>query len=149
MVSAVIEIDRRMVIARPQKEVYDYVANLDNLARYIGPVNRIHRMSTPTLKAGTRLTIDAHFLGIGFSQRAECTEHRRPRTFVARSVGGRFYFEAGFELHTREGVTVLEGWGRANAPRLFGFAENILGFLVERQIDGDLRKLKQMLESGA
>ena len=141
-----IEIDRRMVIERPQREVYDYVANLDNLAQYIGPIKQVHRLSTATLKAGTRLTIDAHFLGIGFSQRAECTEHRRPRTFVARSVGGRFFFEAGFDLHTRDGATVLEGWGRANAPRLFGFAEDILGFLVERQIDGDLRKLKELLE---
>ncbi|HEV1997470.1 MAG TPA: SRPBCC family protein [Candidatus Dormibacteraeota bacterium] len=138
--------DRRLVIARPQAEVYDYVANLENLTQYIGPIRKIHRMTTPELRAGTRLTIDAHFLGIRFSQRAECTEHARPRTFVARSVGGRFFFEAGFELHTRDGGTVLEGWGRADAPRLFGFAENILGFFVERQIDGDLKKLKKVLE---
>ena len=144
-----IEIDRRLVIARPQAEVYEYVVNLDNMAGYIGPIKRIHRLSTPKLAQGTRLTIEAHFLGIGFSQRAECIEHAPPRTLVARSVGGRFFFEAGFELHTRDGATVLEGWGRAHAPRLFGFAENVLGFLVERQIDGDLKRLKKHLESAA
>ncbi|MGI8609611.1 MAG: SRPBCC family protein [Candidatus Dormibacteria bacterium] len=141
--------DRRLVINRPQAEVYDYLANLATLTQYIGPIRRIHRLSTPELRAGTRLTIEAHFLGIPFTQRAECTEHLRPRTFVARSVGGRFFFEAGFELHTRDGATVMEGWGRADAPRLFGFAENLLGFFVERQIDGDLKRLKKVLEAGA
>jgi uncharacterized membrane protein len=144
-----IEIDRRLVIACPQADVFDYLANIENLVRYIGPIKGINRLSTPGLTEGSRLTIEAHFLGIGFNQRAECTEHRRPRTFVARSVGGRFFFEAGFELHTREGKTVLEGWGRADAPRLFAFAEGILGFFVERQIDGDLRRVKRLLESGA
>ena len=136
------------MIDRPYHEVYDYVADLDNLAGYIGPIERIHQVSTPTLEKGTRLTIDAHFLGIHFSQRAECVDHDRPRSFVARSVGGRFYFEAGFELNELEGRSILQGWGRADAPRLFPLAEAILGFLIQRQIDGDLKKLKRRLESG-
>jgi len=141
--------ERTVVIARPRPEVYEYVSDLNNLAGYIGPVERVHRVTTETLQKGTRLTIDAHFLGIRFSQRAECVEHDHPRQFIARSVGGRFAFEAGFELREDGDITILEGWGEANAPRLFPLAEAILGFLIERQIDGDLKRLKRRLESGA
>ena len=139
---------RTVLIDRPRHEVYEYVANLDSLAEYIGPVERIHRVSTPRIEKGTRLTVDAHFIGIKFSQRAECVENTHPSRFEARSVGGRFYFEAGFELRDRAGGTILEGWGNAEAPRLFPLAERILGFLIERQIDGDLRRLKRILEAG-
>jgi carbon monoxide dehydrogenase subunit G len=138
--------ERRLQIARPRPEVYDYLANLDHVAEYIGPIQRFHSMSTPILDVGTRVTVDVHFLGITFIQRAECYEHARPRTFAARSVGGRFFFEAGFRLHSEGGATILEGWGRAQAPRLFAIGEPILGFFVERQIDGDLKRLKRYLE---
>lgn len=138
--------ERTVVIDRPRPEVYEYVADLDNLAEYIGPVERVHRVSTPTIEKGTRLTVVARFMGISFSQRAECVENVHPSRFVARSVGGRFYFEAGFELRERDGGSILEGWGNAEAPRLFPLAERILGFLIERQIDGDLRRLKRKLE---
>jgi uncharacterized membrane protein len=142
-----IHMERRLVIARPRDEVFDYVANLDHLAAYIGPIESIQGVTTRSLRKGTRLTITAHFLGIHFSQRAECVEHAPPSRFVARSVGGRFYFEAGFEMLEEEGKTVMLGWGKADAPRLFPLAEAILGFFVERQIDGDLKKLKRILEA--
>ena len=142
-----IEMERTLRIARRRAEVYDYLADFDSIGDYIGPVRRFHTPSTSELGVGTRITVDVTFLGITFSQRAECTEHERPRRFAARSVGGRFYFEAGFELRSDGDGTVLEGWGRARAPRLFGIGEPILGFFVERQIDGDLRKLKKRLES--
>jgi carbon monoxide dehydrogenase subunit G len=142
----VIEMERTLPIARPRVEVFDYLASFDNIGDYIGPIRRFHDSSTDELRVGTRITVDVHFLGITFSQRAECVEHAPPTRFAARSVGGRFYFEAGFELKTDGKDTVLEGWGRAQAPRLFAIGESILGFFVERQIDGDLKKLKQRLE---
>ncbi|MFN2466319.1 MAG: SRPBCC family protein [Candidatus Dormibacteria bacterium] len=140
--------ERTVRIERPRARVYDYLADLQHVAEYIGPIQRFYRQSTPTLEVGTRVSVDVHFLGITFTQRAECYKHRRPSAFAARSVGGRFFFEAGFRLRTDAGQTVLEGWGRAQAPRLFGIAEPVLKFFVERQIDGDLKRLKRRLESG-
>lgn len=147
MLRPVIEMERTLHIARRRAEVFDYLADFDRIGDYIGPIRRFHAPSTPSIEVGTRITVDVHFLGINFSQRAECVEHERPTRFAARSVGGRFYFEAGFELTSEGDATVLEGWGRAQAPRLFSIGEAILGFFVERQIDGDLRRLKRHLDS--
>ena len=143
-----IELVRTLRIRRPQEEVFDHLANLQNVVDYIGPITSIDQVSTPELRAGTRVTVEVHFLGLGFRQRAECIDHRRPETFAARSVGGRFYFEAGFTLHPRGETTILEGWGRAQAPGLFSIGEQILGFLIARQIDSDLRRVRKRLEGG-
>ncbi len=140
--------ERTVRLARPQAAVYEYLADLDHVADYIGPIERFHRQSSPTLEVGTRVSVDVRFLGITFTQRAECVEHTSPQVFAARSVGGRFFFEAGFRLRAQGRETILEGWGRAQAPRLFGIAEPILGFFIARQIDCDLKRLKRRLESG-
>ncbi len=99
------------------------------------------------LEAGTRLSVEAHFLGIKFNQRAECTHHEPPRRFETRSVGGRFYFEAGFTLHEDPAGTRIEGWGNASSPRLFRMAEPVLHFFIERQVDGDLERMKRRIEA--
>jgi hypothetical protein len=90
--------------------------------------------------------VQASFLGIHFSQGAECTVHEPPERFACRSVGGLFKFEAGFTLHPTAPGTRLEGWGNASASSLFRFAEPVLGFLIERQVDRDLARLKKVLE---
>jgi hypothetical protein len=91
--------------------------------------------------------VEVSFLGIRFSQGAECTVHQPPERFACRSVGGRFNFEAGFTLRPTALGTTLDGWGNASAPALFRFAEPVLGFLIERQVDGDLARLKKLLDA--
>jgi carbon monoxide dehydrogenase subunit G len=133
-------------VGRPAAEVFDYLTNHATIPSYVGPIERIHTMTTPTVAGGTRLTVEASFLGMTLEQRAECTRYEPPHRFEARSVGGRFYFEAGFTLHPTEAGTRIEGWGNASSPTLFRIAEPILGFFIERQVDGDLARLKRELD---
>jgi uncharacterized protein YndB with AHSA1/START domain len=142
-----IEIRKTLVIARPLAEVYAYLSEPQNIPNYVGPVNRIHRMTTESLEKGTRLSVEASFLGIKFNQRAECTRYDPPHRFETRSVGGRFYFEAGFTLHPTHDGTRIEGWGNASSSKLFRLAEPLLGFFIERQVEGDFARLKRELDA--
>lgn len=114
----------------------------------MGPIRNI-RPRDAKVQAGTRLTVQASFLGISINQGAECTVHDRPKRFACRSVGGRFKFEAGFTLHPTALGTRLEGWGNASASSLFRFAEPVLGFLIERQVDRDFARLKEVLDTSS
>jgi hypothetical protein len=143
----VIEIVRTLDVHRSADRVYEYLIDPDRIVQYVGPIKRIHRLTTPVVETGTRLSVEARFLGIAFSQRCECTVHDPPSRFEARSVGGRFYFEAGFTLHTTNGGTRMEAWGKAAAPSLFRLAEALLGFLIARQIDSDLVRIKRELDA--
>jgi hypothetical protein len=128
--------------------LFEYLLQPANIARYVGPIRRIRLGDTTDVKAGTRLSVDVHFLGIRFTQRAECTVHEPPVRFECRSVGGRFNFTAGFTLGATALGTKLDGWGSASAPSLFRFAEPVLAYLIERQVDRDLTRLKEVLEAG-
>ncbi|HXA43330.1 MAG TPA: SRPBCC family protein [Candidatus Solibacter sp.] len=140
-----IELRKWVIVERPMAEVYSYLSDPDNIPKYVGPVHRIHGMTTEKLETGTRLSVEAHFLGIKFNQRAECTHHEPPHRFETRSVGGRFYFEAGFTLHHDPGGTRVEGWGNASSPGLFRVAEPLLHYFIDRQVDADLRRMKAAL----
>lgn len=143
----VIEIRKTLDVRGSAESVYDFLIDPDRIVEYVGPIKRIYRLSTPRVEAGTRLSVDVRFLGIGFTQRCECTTHDPRKRFEARSVGGRFYFEAGFALHPTADGTRIECSGLASAPSLFSLAEAILGFFIERQIDGDLDRLKRRLDA--
>ncbi len=142
-----IELRKTIEVGRPVEEVFIFLADPENISRYVGPITRIHTMTTPAVEPGTRLTVDAGFLGMTFRQRAECTRYEPPHRFETRSVGGRFYFEAGFTLHPTEDGTRIESWGNASSPTLFRVAEPLLGFFIERQVDGDFARLKRDLEA--
>jgi uncharacterized membrane protein len=143
----VIELRKTIHVSRPVEEVFTFLADLENIPMYVGPISRIHAMTTPAVGPGTRLTVAASFLGMTIKQRAECTRYEPPYRFEARSVGGRFYFEAGFTLHPTAEGTRIEGWGNASSPTLFRLAEPLLGFFIERQVDGDFARLKRELEA--
>ena len=143
----VIQIHKTLDVRGSPENVYDYLVDPDRMVEYVGPMRRIYRLSTPGVETGTRLSVDVRFLGIAFTQRCECATHDPPRRFLARSVGGRFYFEAGFALNPTADGTRIECTGHASAPSLFGLAEAILGFLIERQVDGDLDRLKRRLDA--
>jgi hypothetical protein len=141
-----IEIRKTIAVAPGAAELYEYLLKPANIAEYVGPIRRIQVGDRREVKAGTRLSVEVHFLGIRFTQQAQCTVHQPPERFECRSVGGRFNFTAGFTLQATALGTRLDGWGNASAPSLFRFAEPVLGFLIERQVDRDLARLKEVLE---
>ena len=142
-----IELRKTIHVGRPVEEVFDHLANHTRIPTYVGPIIRIQAMTSRQVRGGTRLTVDASFLGMTIKQRAECTRYEPPFRFEARSVGGRFYFEAGFTLHPTQDGTRIEAWGNASSPTLFRLAEPLLGFLIARQVDGDFARLKRELDA--
>jgi len=138
---------RTIHVALPVDQVYAYLVRLENIVDYAGPITAIHSMTTPEVGTGTRLTVDVTFLGRRFHQRAECSVQQPPMRFEARSVEGRFYFEAGFSLHPDAGGTRIEAGGRARSSGLIRVAEPVVGYFIERQIDGDFERLKRRLDN--
>lgn len=139
----------RKTVELPLKmiDLYDYLLQPVNITDYVGPIRKIRPAEPATVSVGTRLYVDVAFLGIHFTEEAECTVHRPPERFECRSVGGRFAFEAGFTLHPTTLGTRLDGWGDASAPSLFRLAEPVVQFFIERQVDHDFTRLRQTLSA--
>jgi len=135
------------VVSAGADALYAYLVVPDNIVDYVGPIRRIRPASAGEVGAGSRLWVDVSFLGIRFTQPVECTVHQPPERFECRSVGGRFTFTAGFTLQPTALGTRLDGWGDASAPSLFRFAEPVVQFFIERQVDQDFVRLKRVLEA--
>jgi hypothetical protein len=145
---AVIVIRKTIDVARAADVLYDYLVQPANIAEYVGPIRAIRSADAGPIATGTQLAVEVQFLGIRFTQRAECTVHQPPDRFECRSVGGRFNFTAGFTIVPTARGSRLNGWGEASAPSLFRFAERAVSHLVERQVERDLARLKTVLEAG-
>ena len=143
---ALIEIRKSLDLPGEAAALYAYLLEPANIAEYVGPIRRIGP-AKGKVHAGTRWSVEVHFRGLRFTQRAECTVDQPPERFACRSVGGRFNFEAGFTLHPTTLGTRLDGWGNASAPSLFRFAEPVLGFFIDHQVDRDFARLKRVLET--
>lgn len=139
----VITVRRKVEVSADIEPLFDYLVAPPNIKEYVGPVRRIHGVSDGVIGAGTEVTVEASFLGIHFHQHTRCTVFERPHTFACESVGGRFHFVAGFTLTSTRRGTLLDGWGDAEAPGLFHFAEPILGRLIGRQVGRDLAELQR------
>jgi len=139
----VVSVRRKLVFDADIEPLFDYLVAPPNIAQYVGPVRRIRGFSDGEIGEGTEVTVEASFLGIHFHQHTRCTVFARPHTFACESVGGRFHFVAGFTLSPARRGTLLEGWGDAEAPGLFHFAEPILGRLIGHQVSRDLEELRR------
>jgi carbon monoxide dehydrogenase subunit G len=143
----VIRIRKRLDVAVAQERLFAYLVEPGSIVDYVGPIQRIRRSGDARVSVGERLVVEVSFLGMQFEQPAECTLSQPPRRFACRSVGGRFHFEAGFQLRATAEGTRMDGWGDATAPALFRFAEPLLGMLIDRQVERDLLRLKRRLET--
>lgn len=144
-----ITVRRQVEVETGIEELFDYLVAPPNITEYVGPVRRIYGVSDGRIRAGTEVTVVASFLGIHFHQHTRCIRMERPHTFTVKSVGGRFHFDAGFTLKPTRRGTMLNGWGDAEAPGLFHFAEPLLGRLIGRQVDRDLAALRSAFKVAA
>jgi hypothetical protein len=143
-----IVIRKTLDVARGADGLYEYLVQPANIAEYVGPIRRIHSAEAGPVGAGTRMAVEVHFLGMRFTQPAECTVYQPPARFECRSVGGPFNFTAGFTIEPAARGSRLRGWGEASAPSLFRFAEPMVRYYMERQIERDLARLRTVLEAG-
>jgi ligand-binding SRPBCC domain-containing protein len=84
-------VEESVVINRPPEEVFDYVANRENLPEWSAPIQEVQKETQGTLmEEGARFTTVAKFLGRRFETPFEVSFHEPPRRHTDRSTGGPF-----------------------------------------------------------
>ena len=84
-------VEESVVINRPPEEVFDYVANRENLPEWSSPIQEVRKETQgPLVEEGARFTTVAKFLGRRFETPFEVSVHDPPRRHTDRSTGGPF-----------------------------------------------------------
>ena len=144
-------IDTRAVIdiARPRELVAAYLRDPGNDPRWIGGLRSARLVTEPPVGVGSRVERVASFLGRRIEYVNEITELTGTR-LTMRSVRSPFPMRVtyGFDDAGNDATKVsvrVEG----DASRLYRLADPLMGLLVRRSVQRDLRTLKRLLENGA
>ena len=144
-------VEESIEINRPLEEVFDYMANPENLPEWTGLVVEVGDVQTSTsgpLQEGDAFTLVGKFLGRRFETPYERTSYEPNRRYTDRATGGpvsnqewRYTFE---EL---AGGTRLTRVAEGEPEGFFKLADPIIERVLKRQVRTDLETLKDVLEA--
>jgi ligand-binding SRPBCC domain-containing protein len=142
-------VEESVVINRPPEEVFDYVANRENLPEWSGPIQEVRKETQGSLvEEGARFTTVAKFLGRNFETPFEVTVHDPPRRHTDTSRGGPFPQEYTHIFEEVEvGRTRLTEVTDGEPGGFFRLVGPLLEMAVRRQFRADLETLKDLLEA--
>jgi hypothetical protein len=135
-----------IVIRRPVEVVFELVSNYQNSSRWVSGALE-HRKITPgPIGVGTVIGTAGHFMG----QRVEATRtvsaYEPPARYAFRSAYPQVPFTTAFVfepvLHGTRLTATIEG----EPTGLYKAAMPLILSLIRQQLEGDLRRLKKLLE---
>ena len=132
-------VEESVVVARPQQEVFDFLANFENLSAYDAFVAASGQVGDGPPGLGTRGWGTTRYMGQQFDWLVEFTEFEPPRRMVSRSVEGNRDITATFTLEPASGggTRVVE---RLETGAMGGLLGKLPGPLVNRLLGGSLRR---------
>jgi ligand-binding SRPBCC domain-containing protein len=135
---------------RPPQEVFDYVANRENLPEWSSPILEVkkHTQGPLVVEEGGRYTTVAKLLGRRFETPFEVSVHDPPRRHTDTSRGGPFPQEYTHIFEEVEGGgTRLTEVTDGEPGGFFRLAGALLEMAGRRQMRADLDTLKDLLEA--
>ena len=140
-------IEESVQINRPLKEVYEYVANPENLPEWTGTVIETRKDTPGPLLEGSTFTSVAKFLGRRVESPFEVTAHESPRLHSHKSTGGPLPVEWTLTFEEVAGGTRYTQVAEGEPGGFFGLVGPLLERVGRRQLSTDLENLKDLLEA--
>ena len=142
-------VEESVEINRPRQEVFDYVANPENLPAWSGLVIEVEDAPGPLIKEGDTFTAVGKFLGRRFETLYQRSSYEPNRRYTDRAAGGpipeqdwTYTFE-----EVSEGTTRLTRAAEGEPGGFFKLAEPLIERALKRQVRADLETLKDLLEA--
>ena len=135
-------------IARPRGHVKDYVVNPENDAVWIGGIRSAHMLTEPPVGVGTKVARVASFMGKRIEYAPEVVAYE-PSSLLTMKTDKPFDMLISYEFEDCEGGTLARVRIQGGGSGFFKLAAPLLSPAVKRNIRGDLRNLKAILEAPA
>jgi len=135
-------------INRPVQEVFDFVTNPANNAKWQSGTESAEWTSDGPPGVGSTIKVVAKLLGRKVEVVAEITGWDPPHLSSSKSVGGPIPFEGTSKFEAQGDGTLLTQTGQAEFGGFFKLAEGLVGKQLEKQGESERAALKLLLESG-
>ena len=143
------KIERSLVINLCAEEIFDYMADIDNLVEWSGTVVTIRKTTAGAISAGATLRCTSRFLGRWQETTYELVEFEPGHLFTLKSISSLAPSNFSYRLEQTEpgktNVSVealiepMEGY--------MGLDEVVVVSAVCRQIENDLYTIRDILEA--
>jgi uncharacterized protein YndB with AHSA1/START domain len=134
-------------IARPAEDVFNYVADPENVALWAGPVLEAKKTSPGPTGVGTTSTRKSQLLGRTMESNYEITAFEPGQLYGDKTTSGPVNIEARIKFDEDNGGTDVTIEGDIEAGSFFKLAEPVMARVVGRQPETDAQTLKDLLEA--
>ncbi|MFL5912626.1 MAG: SRPBCC family protein [Gaiellaceae bacterium] len=135
-------------IDRPRHEVAAFAADPENATAWYENIERVERMTAPSLGVGSRIAFEARFLGRRLVYTYEVAELVPDERLVMRTADGPFPMETTYTWSDATSGGTRMALRNCGRPSGFSkFAAPLMTSAMRRANRKDLERLKQILES--
>jgi uncharacterized protein YndB with AHSA1/START domain len=142
-------VERSGTINCPVDRVFQYVSTPENDPTWVPISLRHEKISPGPMRVGSITEEDVGFLGRRIRYAWEVTRYEPPTAFAARTVSGLLPATISLRLKPLDGGgTELTLVADAELHGVYKLMEPLMKLVAQRQFETQLRKLKNLLESG-
>ena len=141
-----IKVEASIVIQKPVAEVFSYSNDPANNTKWQEGLVESKITSPGPVGVGTQITDVRKFLGRDMDSKLEVTAYEPNKRISLKTVSGPIKFEITQLYEPAEGGTKLTMIGEGEPGGLFKLAEGAVKKQFESQLQGDLGRLKKVME---
>jgi uncharacterized membrane protein len=143
-----INLELSIIVNCPVEEVFDYMSDSRNELHWSAGVADIQQTPEGLMNKCTVITEARNFMGRRIESRSEIVEYEPNKKFVRKGIDGPFPVEGSlFFAPVPQGTKI--DWKMMMQPGgFFKLAEPVLLSTLKKDLNANLNKLKELLESG-
>lgn len=142
------QVTRSIIIQRPVSQVFAFLTDVENAVKWQVSTVETHQISTGPMGKGAVFSHVGKFLGRRIEDKGQVYEYEPDKMFAYRGKSAGFSVDIryGFEP-LAEGTQLSLTYG-GDPGSFFRLAEPLVARATAKLLEGDLKKLKMVLEKG-
>ena len=142
-----IRVESSVEIGRPPAEVFAYIANFENNPEWQSGMLEAHFTSPGPLAVGSTYSQVARFLGRRVESNFEVIAYEPGRLIKITTTSGSFPITVTRKVEAAGEGSRVSAIVEGDSSGFFRVAEPLMRRMVQRSVEGDYTRLKDLLES--
>ncbi|NOH01981.1 MAG: hypothetical protein HND47_08450 [Chloroflexi bacterium] len=143
-----INLDFSVLIDRPQKDVFAFAANPNNMAQWNSTIVSLEQVTPGAVGAGTKFKTVGEALGRRMEGELQITTYEPDAKCAFQMNAGPMQINITLTLKTVGTGTKISLNAQGNPGGVFKLAEGVLAGQVKSIMEGNIARLKTVLEKG-